>query len=95
MKFIDTIKSWLIFQYNSIWNYFHFRYMRNIADKMHAKTGKRYHVVPKTKTSLMVVDNTYVDKYNKLVKGKAKKITIIELCKMSYYSTSVQGITRK
>jgi hypothetical protein len=95
MKYLNQFKAWIIYQYNSIWNYWHFKKMRAKADKLHKLTGKRYHVVPATKQSLMVVDNTFIDKYNKAAKGKTKKITIVDLLKMSYYSTSVQGITRK
>jgi hypothetical protein len=56
---------------------------------MHKITGKQYFVVPKTKTSLMVVDNTFCKWYNKqAAKNKTKKITYPELLKMCYYKTS-------
>ena len=86
----DSIK----FEYNSILNSFFFWKMKRKANKMHKLTGKRYHVVPKDNTHLMVVDNSFIKRYNKAVKGKSKKITIHDLLKMSYYSTPIEGITR-
>ena len=83
--------------FNSTLNHISFYYAKKKADNLHKLTGKRYHVVPKTQTSLMVVDNSYVDAYNKHAKHlkRFKKITILDLLKMSYYSTSVQGVIRK
>lgn len=92
---MKKILTWLTFEYNSIHNYISFWYAKRKANKLHELTGKRYHVVPKTKNSLMVVDNSYIDHYNKCVKGKSKQININDLLHLSYYSTSVQGITRK
>ena len=90
---MKKIKEWLIYQYNSIRNNIEFKNKKKKADKLHKLTGKRYHVVPATSTSLMVVDNSYIKVYNKVVKGR--KITINDLLRMSYYSTSVQSVTRK
>lgn len=87
--------KWINYQYNSIINQINFWLKKRQAERLHKLTGKRYHVIPKDKYSLIVVDNTYVDKYNKFIKNKAKKITILDLLKMSYYSTSVQGLNRK
>ncbi len=91
---MKKIKTWLLFEYNSIYNSISFWYFKRKANKLHQLTGKRYHVVPRDKNKLMVVDNTFIDHYNKCVKGKSKKITINDLLIMSYYSTSVQGLTR-
>ena len=86
--------KWIKFEINSLLNYYNFWRMKRAANKKHKITGKRYHVVPKSNDSLMIVDNTYIKFYNKAVKGKSKKITINDLIRMSYYSTSAKGLTR-
>jgi len=86
-NFFKTIKEWFIFWSNSIWNTFHFGYMKRKAKKLHKLTGKQYFVVPKTQTSCMVVDNSFIKAYNKNV-PKSKRIRHIDLLKMCYYKTS-------
>lgn len=83
------------FELNSIINSFNFWKAKRKANKMHRLTGKRYHVIPQSDGKLTIVDNEFIKHYNRVVKGKSKKITIHDLLKMSYYSTPVQGITRK
>ena len=87
----------LTFWYNSILNHINFYLARKKADRLHKLTGKRYHVVQGKGHNLMVVDNTFVALYNSKVKTfkGAKKIDFTDLIKMSYYSTSVQSLTRK
>ena len=92
MKILNQI----IFWYNSTINYFNFKIARKKADKMHKLTGRRYHVIPAPNNKLMVVDNSFVKVYNKKAKEiKTKQIDAMDLIKMSYYSTSLQGVTRK
>jgi hypothetical protein len=91
---MKTFWKWLIFQYNSIHNYIHFWAKKREADQLHATHGKRYHVVPTGPRKLEVVDNDYVDRYNRLV-PKNKRITYLKLIKMSYYSTPVQPLTQR
>jgi len=100
MKLIDKIKLGIIgiygtilFEINSIRNTLRFKRARRKADKMHELTGRRYHVIAAADNKLVVVDNNFVKYYNKKTKGP--KITIDKLIEMSYYSTSVEGITRK
>lgn len=85
-KRLKAILAWFKFEYNSIVNFINFWYMKRKANKLHKSTGKRYFVVPKTDTSLIVVNNTFIDSYNK-IKG-IKKINIHDLITMSYYSTN-------
>lgn len=88
-KIIIDIKNRIVFLFNTIWNNLHFRYMKNKAEKLHKLTGKQYFVVPKTKTSCMVVDNTFIKIYNQNAsKMKVKKITYPDLLRMCYYKTS-------
>ena len=91
----DVIGS-IMFEYNTIYNFIMLWFKKRKANKMHRLTGKRYHVVP-SDTGLMVVDNEYVAAYNRVIKrnGVGKKITFLDLIRLSYYSTSVQGLTRK
>lgn len=88
------MKKWIIYQFGTIYNYVNFWLKKKEADRMHKTTGKRYHVVPAGKYSLRVVDNTFVALYNKSV-PKAKRIDIKDLLHMSYYSTSLEPLTRK
>lgn len=92
---MKTIKNWIIYQYNSIYNSIYLFIKKNEANRLHKLTGRRYHVVPKDNETLMVVDNRFIDAYNRAIKGKNKKITIKDLLEMSYYSTSVQRLTRQ
>lgn len=92
-KLIGFFRFW----YGTTLNYVTFYLARKKADRMHKLTGRRYHVIPSGKHTLAVVDNSFVNEYNRRVskmKG-GKKIDIIALLNMSYYSTGVQGITRK
>jgi hypothetical protein len=81
--------------FNSIYKSFRLRNAKRKANACHRLTGKRYHVVPDSKGKLKIVDNTYIDHYNKFFKCKAKPININDLLKMSYYSTPAQGLNRK
>ena len=96
METLKKIKKWIVFEYNSIHNSISFWYNKRQADKMHKLTGKRYHVVPKDESTCMVVDNTYIDHYNRAMKKVGgRKISIVELLRMSYYSTSVNSLQRE
>lgn len=64
------------------------------AMQLHALTGKRYHVIPVANDKLKVVDNQFINQYNRIIKNIGRKITIEDLLKMSYFSTPVEGITR-
>lgn len=79
------LKTSIIFEFNSLLNYFNFWKMKRKANKLHQTTKKRYHVVPMSETELMVVNNDFIKWYNKHTRGK--KINIHDLIKMSYYST--------
>lgn len=80
------IKESVIFEFNSLLNYYNFWRMKRKANKLHSVTKKRYHVLPISDTKLIVVDNSFLKYYNKQ-KG-VKKINIHDLLKMSYYSTN-------
>ncbi len=94
-KQIRLFFSYLKVEYIGIRNRIRFNHYKRKADNLHKTTGKRYHVIPNGSGGLMVVDNTFIDIYNKEAKGKAQKITIDKLLKASYYSTSVEGLNRK
>jgi hypothetical protein len=90
------MKETITFYWNSFVNRINFYFAKKKADKMHKLTGKRYHVVPKSDHELMVVDNTWIDAYNRAAKKHGgKTININDLLKMSYYSTSVVGLTQR
>ena len=61
------------------------------ADNKHILNGgRRYHVIRTTGARLIVVDNTFVKRYNKKISKlkKGKKITIKDLIELSLYTTS-------
>jgi len=87
MKIIKWIQS----EYFDLIESLKFWRTKREANAKHKQTGKRYHVVPYDTKTLAVVDNSFIDNYNKAVKGKGKKITIQDLLKMSYYSTSANS----
>jgi hypothetical protein len=92
---MKNIKQSLIFWIKSIRNKINFYFAKKKANQLHKLTGKRYHVLPRSDVKLMVVDNDFVNAYNKVAAKKGcKKINIYDLLKMSYYSTSVQSVVR-
>lgn len=92
-KWIKRIINWIVNLYFDLIENIKFWLAKRKANKLHKQTGKRFHVVPASDRKLMVVDNTYVERYNHVIKGirGAKKITFHDLIKMSYYSTSVNS----
>jgi hypothetical protein len=74
---IKQFKAWIVYQYNTIHNIIAFKNAKRKAMRLHKATGKRYYVVPKNQTSLMVVNNDFVKAYNMAIKGK--RITIKDL----------------
>ena len=95
MKLLKKLLNTLKFEFNSLLNSYNFWKAKRKAIKLHKLNGKRYHVVPASNTTLVVVNNDYIKRYNKAIKNKRKKINISDLIKMSYYSTPVQGLNRK
>jgi hypothetical protein len=90
---MKTIRKWIIYQYNSVYNWVIWTNAKNKADRMHKLTGKRYFVIPR-KGGLMVVDNDFVKFYNKNIKQKKDHIDIKRLLEMCYYATPLQSINR-
>jgi len=80
------MKKQIIFWYNTLWNSVHFWYLKIQANRLHKLTGKQYWIVPKTETSCMVVDNSFIKEYNRLA-PKSKRIDFVNLEKMAYYCT--------
>ena len=77
----------LILFYPILWiNSAKFKIKKNQADKLHELTGKQYFVVPNDKKGLSVVNNDYIEAYNRN-KPKNKRIDYLRLCSMAYYST--------
>ena len=83
----------LVFKVRFLFHKMHFLNQKRKANNLHKLTGKRYHVIPGANNKLMVVDNTFVDAYNKAARFKIgfKKLTIEKLLEMSYYSTSIKS----
>jgi len=95
MRILRVIGQHLVFWYGTVSNYVKFYYAKKQADMRHKLTGKRYHVVPMG-NKLIVVDNSFVVRYNKYAKKSGHlSIDSLSLLKMSYYSTSVESVTRK
>ena len=91
MKIITKIKNEIRF----ILSLLYFYSARNRARQLHQLTGRRYHVLAGRGLKYIIVDNTYIDRFNAGVKNKAHRITIEMLLKMSFYSTPCTGLTRK
>jgi hypothetical protein len=70
----------------------YFKRMKKKADNMHVITGKRYHVIPIGGNKLAVVNNDYINHYNRTMcdMKNFKKLTIERLISIAYYSTSVK-----
>lgn len=70
----------------------YFKQMKKIALSKHKITGKRYHVIPIPKNKLRIVDNDYINTYNRLMRHKKnfKKMTIETLLQIAYYSTPLK-----
>jgi hypothetical protein len=87
----DRLKYW----YKKTVTHYKFKRYRKRADELHRLTGRRYFVVSDAAGGMVVVDNRYIDAYNKAMKGKAKKITIADLITMAYYATSLNNKPKK
>lgn len=57
------------------------------AEKLKAATLKQQFIIPVGKNKLGIVTKDYIAFYNKQMKGRAKQINFIDLCKMSFYMT--------
>ena len=93
---MKKIKNWIVYHFNSLWNSYHFWYMKRKAENLHKLTGKQYFIVPASKYKLAVVNNDYVGWYNKMASKTpgVKKITHPDLLKMCYYKTACGNYTR-
>ena len=87
----DRFKYWL----KKTITHYKFKRYRKRADELHKLTGRRYFVIPDSGGGMVVVDNNYINIYNKTMKTHGKKMTIVDLLKMSYYATSLNSIVRK
>ena len=78
------------------WNNYHFNQKKKEADRLHKLTGKRYYVLPISKSRLGVVNNEYLKVYNKwAAHNNRKKIRLPDLLDMAYYHTPQEPLTRK
>lgn len=65
------------------------------ANKYHEIRGKQYFVMPTPGNRLAVVDNTYINEYNRNAnKLGLSKITYVDLLEMCYYKTPAGSYTR-
>lgn len=65
-----------------------FKNAKKRAIEYHLLKPKQYHVI-KQAGKYTVVDNRWVDYYNKVIREKGgKKITVYELMKIAYFSTN-------
>jgi len=98
-KFFKKFKElkpvkWLVFQFNSIWNHFHWKKVIKEANELHQKTGKRYYVIP-TVNKCIVVNNDWLKLYNKSQKkNKQPTLTHKQLTEMAYYDTGRGNLRR-
>jgi len=76
-----TVASWIISAIKAI------RFKRAVkkANRLHRLTRRRWHVINGENNSFAVVDNRFIDYYNKQRIGT--KLTIEELLKIALYST--------
>jgi hypothetical protein len=82
IKLIDAYTWWRVM--------LNFKKAKKRANKLNQLTGKRWHVLPIEGTMrYIVVDNGYINRYNRYVAKKQDRINIEKLLKMSYYSTPV------
>jgi hypothetical protein len=82
----------LKFKIRMFFHKIYFNRIKKRADDMHQITGKRYHVIPIPTNKLAIVDNDYVNRYNRTMCHKInfKKMTIENLLKLAYYSTPLK-----
>lgn len=94
MKKINRLLKRIRYEYRIFLKRIYLWRKKHHAINMHKITGKRYHVIPTDKGKLAVVDNSFIDKYNRIIRNKAQRMTIEKLLKISFFSTPVEGITR-
>ena len=89
------ILNWFKYEYNSLVNYFVFKSLKKRADRLHATTGKQFHIVPFTENKMIIVSKKYhvpgvclsLNFFNQQAKNKMKCIKYVDLIKIAYYST--------
>lgn len=96
---INKLKQTIVFWYNSIHNYITLYNLKKKAIMLHKSTGFQFHIVPADKEKLIIVSKNYsvpnvcmsIRAYNKAVKGKQRQLTMVDVLRMSYFSTPVQS----
>jgi len=65
------------------------------ANRMHRITGRRYFVILRYDGKLIVVDNKYINFYNKGLRNKNKRLNIEKLMKMALYATTCKSVINR
>ena len=101
LRFFVLGLAWFKFQYNTVLNYSSWYWMIYKANRYHKKYKLQFFVIPKSKTSLTVVNHFFVGRYNairrdakladkeKFDQFKMKKITVNTLIDKAYYKTKL------
>lgn len=76
--------------YDSIRHWFKVRHIRRMVRKceeLKFQTGKQQFLIYLNTGKLVIVDRRYIDAFNKMYAGKARKMEYIDLCKIAIYKT--------
>jgi hypothetical protein len=89
---MKAIKLWIKNEYLDLVESIKFWRAKRLANLLHKKHGKRYHVVALGESELVVIDNDgNTSDGRRITRSDGKKIPFYDLIKKSYYSTSVNS----
>lgn len=94
--FIDLFYQ-LSFEFTTMLEGFRLSMAKRKANKLHKLRRKRFHVVPVSGNKLIVVNDIFIDSYNRKISkiDGGKKITIKVLLDTALYSTPIGGVDIK
>lgn len=78
-KLYDRIRHWFKER--------HIRRMVRKCEELKFQTGKQQFLIYLNTGKLVIVNRRYIDAFNKMYAGKARKMEYIDLCKIAIYKT--------
>jgi len=89
-KILDMI-VWLIDKWLKLKHWLKEQKLRSLirkCERLKFETGKQQFIIALNTGKLVIVTRRYIEAYNKMYSGKGRKMTYVDLCKLSIYKTN-------